>query len=306
MELRRLQHVVTLADEGHFGRAAERVHLSQPAFSRSIQAAEAELDLKLFDRGAVEARCTPAGAFVVERARRVLHQNRLLLREVDLYREREVGQLAFGAGPLVASWLLPPLLSELRQRHPDVRIRIQVNNPRQLLELVRDEEHDFFVADVREVPSDGTFQVRAIGGQRGGLYARAGHPLLQRELLHFADVAPYGIAAGKLPGNLVALLLRLLGRPVDAELPVAVECNDVHLLKCVALDTDTVVVSADTVMREELAAGRVAQLHFADIPVAHSQLGIVALQGRSLSPLAQFAADRLEEMARQKAEAAPP
>src|SRR5205814_8278769 len=63
MDLRRFQHVVTLAEEGNFRRAAERVHLSQPAFSRSIQAAEGELGLPLFDRGATEARCTPAGAF---------------------------------------------------------------------------------------------------------------------------------------------------------------------------------------------------------------------------------------------------
>src|SRR4051812_39507135 len=90
MDLRRLQHVVALADEGHFGRAAERVHLSQPAFSRSIQAAETELGLKLFDRGTVEALCTPAGRFVVERARGLLQQNQRLEREVAMYRERAV------------------------------------------------------------------------------------------------------------------------------------------------------------------------------------------------------------------------
>ena len=58
MDLKRLNHLIALADERNFGRAALRVHLSQPAFSRSIQAAETELGLQLFDRGA-EVACTP-------------------------------------------------------------------------------------------------------------------------------------------------------------------------------------------------------------------------------------------------------
>ena len=65
MDIKRLQHIVALADQGSFIRAAERVHLSQPAFSRSIQAAEAELEMKLFGRGGgTEVKCTPSGAFV--------------------------------------------------------------------------------------------------------------------------------------------------------------------------------------------------------------------------------------------------
>ena len=90
LDLKRLQHVVALADESNFRRAADRVHLSQPAFSRSIQAAERELALKLFDRGALEARPTPAGAFFVERARALLHQNERLERDIAMFREREI------------------------------------------------------------------------------------------------------------------------------------------------------------------------------------------------------------------------
>jgi DNA-binding transcriptional LysR family regulator len=61
VELRRLQHLLALDDERHFGRAAERVHLSQPAFSRSIQAIEADLGLRLFERDIGDIRPTPAG-----------------------------------------------------------------------------------------------------------------------------------------------------------------------------------------------------------------------------------------------------
>ena len=72
VDLKRLAHLLALADECHFARASKRVHLSQPAFSRSIQAIERDLGLQLFDRAAGDVKPTPAGAFVIERARRLL------------------------------------------------------------------------------------------------------------------------------------------------------------------------------------------------------------------------------------------
>ena len=74
MTVRRLSHVVALAEAGSFARAADRVHLSQPALSRSIQAIEAELGLRLFDRAARGVTITQAGKRIVERARRVLFE----------------------------------------------------------------------------------------------------------------------------------------------------------------------------------------------------------------------------------------
>ena len=64
MDFRRLDHLVALADKRNFARASEQVNLSQPALTRSIQAAEAEFGMRLFDRGAVAVTPTPAGEFV--------------------------------------------------------------------------------------------------------------------------------------------------------------------------------------------------------------------------------------------------
>ena len=61
MDIRRLNHLIALAEEGRFAVAAERMHLSQAAFSRSIQALEESVGFKLFDRGAKGAALTPAG-----------------------------------------------------------------------------------------------------------------------------------------------------------------------------------------------------------------------------------------------------
>ena len=76
MDLKRWTHIVAVADRRSFVRAAEEVHLSQPALTRSIQAAEAELGLLLFDRGTQEVVPTPAGEFIVARARQLVFDNR--------------------------------------------------------------------------------------------------------------------------------------------------------------------------------------------------------------------------------------
>src|SRR3954452_15329121 len=116
MDLKRMQHVIALAEERNFGKAADRVHLTQPAFSRSIQAAEEEWGMKLFDRGGRGGvACTAAGAQLVERMRRVVGDWRALERDAVLYRDQEMGELTLGMGPSVAETLLTPLLLDLRK-----------------------------------------------------------------------------------------------------------------------------------------------------------------------------------------------
>jgi DNA-binding transcriptional LysR family regulator len=293
VDLKRLAHLVALADERNFGRAAEKVHLSQPAFSRSVQAAESELGLQLFDRGALEVSCTAAGAFVIERARRLLFDSRCLARDVSLYRERLIGDLAFGVGPFPAATLLPDLIIELRTRFPGINNRVEVNNWKYLVEHLRAEELDFFVADIRDVPRDTDLTLRSIGQQHGRFYARAGHPLLAREDAAPPDMLAHGLASVRLPVEIKAAMRRLLGLGPGDPLPLALECDDVHLLKRVALASDTILASTDAAVREEVVSGQLQALKLRGVPSLHTEMGIVSLKGRSFSPVAGFAVNFL-------------
>jgi DNA-binding transcriptional LysR family regulator len=296
LDVKRLAHVVALADERHFARAAERVHLSQPAFSRSIQSIEQELGMRLFDRETGEVKTTAAGLFVIERARKLLFDARCLHRDVALYRDTRLGDTAFGAGPFPAATLVMQVLPRLRREHPQVGLRVEVSNWQLLLERLLAEDIEFFVSEVRDLPADPRLEVTSLGRQRGHLHVRAGHPLAGR-MSAIADAWRYGVAATKLPVPVKEALARLLGLPRGAPVPLAIECDDVTLLRATALCTDTVLAATDAAVRADVESGALLQLAIEGLPLLYSDMGIVTLQQRTPSPMALRVMARLREAA---------
>ena len=295
MDLKRLKHVVALADTRNFGRAAEQCHLSQSAFSRSIQAAEDELELPLFVRGTLEVRCTPAGEFVLERARKLLFENRCLERDLCLYRERLMGDLAFGVGPYPAATMVPDLLIDLRARFAQVKVRVEVNNAKYLVAHLRAEELDFYLADLRNVPEAPDLEFTRISVLEAGFFVRASHPLLTQTQITGADVLHYGLASVQVHDSILLFLGPLMGLPAGTRMPLALECDDLSLLKRVAMATDTVLACPLAGAQDAVAARTLVRITVAGLPTLGSDLGVVALKGRSFSPSARYAVDWLAQ-----------
>ena len=296
VDLKRLGHLVALADERHFARAAERVHLSQPAFSRSIQSVERDVGMRLFDRETGDVKPTPAGAFLIERARRLLFDARCLQRDAALYRDSELGDTAFGAGPFPAATIMPRVAIALRLEYPRVGLRLEMNNWQLLLERLLAEDIEFFVADVRDLPLDAKLQVSPLGRQSAHLYARSGHPLAGRAST-FAQAWGFGLAATRLPTPMKGLIARLIGLPAG-ELPVlALECDDMALLRTLALSTDTVIAASDAGLRDDVQAGSLVRLAIEDLPDVYAEMGVVTLVNRTPSPMAQRAIACVQEVA---------
>jgi DNA-binding transcriptional LysR family regulator len=119
-ELRHLRYFVTVAEELHFGRAAERLVVSQPALSRQIRDLERQLGARLFSRTSRHVELTRAGAVLLEEARLTLAQADRAVEATRRAGRGEVGHLAIGYLGSVASGLLPPLVRAFRARRPEV------------------------------------------------------------------------------------------------------------------------------------------------------------------------------------------
>jgi DNA-binding transcriptional LysR family regulator len=114
----------TVADELHYGRAADRLHITQPALSRQIRDLELALGVRLFDRTSRRVVLSQAGQAVLGQARRVLTESDRAVRLARLAAHGEKGELAIAALPAAALGVLPAIIRAYRGAHPAIGVRI--------------------------------------------------------------------------------------------------------------------------------------------------------------------------------------
>jgi len=121
MNTRDLEYVVAVAEELHFGRAAERCHASQPALSGQVRKLEAQLGVQIFERTKRHVRITAIGAQIVEQARSILTQVGQL---EDMARDSAdplAGRCSIGMPPTIGPYLIPLMLPALKHYLPDMQ-----------------------------------------------------------------------------------------------------------------------------------------------------------------------------------------
>ncbi|USX15691.1 LysR family transcriptional regulator [Oxalobacteraceae bacterium OTU3CAMAD1] len=125
LELRQLRYFVTVAEELHFGKAALRLHMTQPPLSQTIQALEQLLGAALFERSRRGVALTPAGIALLPEARRLLAQAQELPQLVQRAAAGEVGRLTLAFVSSADYSVLPPFLRAYRAAYPQVQITLQ-------------------------------------------------------------------------------------------------------------------------------------------------------------------------------------
>lgn len=124
LEPRLLRAFVAVAEELHFGRAARRLHLSQPPLSMQIRSLEDRLGARLFERDRRHVALTEAGAFLLDRARHLLVEGERACAEARQIAAGAAGVLSIGYTATATYEVLPPLLRELLRRSPNVRVEL--------------------------------------------------------------------------------------------------------------------------------------------------------------------------------------
>ena len=145
MTLTELRYIVTLAREKHFGRAAERCHVSQPTLSVAVKKLEDELGVPLFERSKSSIRVTETGIRIVEQAQRVLDQVGVI-RDLAEDGKNQLGSpLRVGAIYTIGPYLFPHLLPELHRAAPEMPLYIEENYTGNLRQKLRQSELDAII-----------------------------------------------------------------------------------------------------------------------------------------------------------------
>ena len=294
IDLKRLQHLVLLAEELNFSRAAERACLSQTAFSRSIQTLEAEFGMRLFDRATRSVQPTTVGRSVIERAKELLGRARDMAQEVDYLANADGGTLSFGASLFAVDTVLPGLLSQFKQDRPGLRVDVEVSQWAVLLQHLESESIEFFVAYPGPTTQDPRYTVNMLPPRPASLYCRAEHPLLKNQTSSPKpdQVEDFPWALVQIDNLIEAHLRVLFAVDRNRELPIRLRCDNLALLLESVMSSDTILFTWQAWLESELAKGTIVDLGARLEPAIPAQarqlsVGIVQLAGRTLSPAAR-------------------
>ena len=179
MELRRLRYFLAVAEQGHLTRAAEHLHLAQPALTRSLAELEGELGAPLFERNARGVVATAIGRAFIVRATSILHEIQKTRDEIGQMSGACCGTVTVGLSMVAHLALLAPALPRFRTRYPGSRLHIIEGLYPTLSSDLEDGTVDFYIGpgprpDEKLLPS--LCSELLFAGRRTVL-CRAGHPL---------------------------------------------------------------------------------------------------------------------------------
>jgi DNA-binding transcriptional LysR family regulator len=289
IDTRLFRHVLALARHRNFARAAEQLHLSQPALSRSISRLEETLGIALFDRTREGVIPTNYGRVVIERGQDILRRGQELQRELDLMRGVEIGELSVVAGPFPHAISAGRALSRLLGSRSGLRVRLAQQSPRGAVEQVLDGSADLGIADLREWGDDARLQLEPLPQHVGFWVARVDHPLAGRCGLALGDVLAYRLICAALPRQLVEFFgdFPAAGHidPDGGMFYPAVSLDAISFGPEIAAASDAVMLTPIGIVAQGLERGELAILDL-HLPWQRTAYGFVTRRGRTPSPAA--------------------
>lgn len=291
-DLRHYEHIVALAEKGNFRRAAEAVHISTPALTKSIQKSEKSFNVRLFDRTRKGVMPTPFGETVVRQARMLLRDAAAISRDVRSLAQLECGHILVGCGPFAAEALMGNVMVRFLPNFPKIRVMLKVVGfPDMLLKMLEEKEIDFFIANYpQHIRGMKILEVIKLPKEDIVWYCRPKHPLLKMKKFSASDIASFPLFLPFLTHGFNDWLLQVFeGTAVvqkNGVIDAAFQCNDYRILRDAVANSDGVGALPQTNLTKELQSRRLYELLFRP-SIPPPGWGIVYLRERILPPAAE-------------------
>jgi DNA-binding transcriptional LysR family regulator len=281
METRQLEYFIALANIGSFSRAADTLHITQGALSKSIRALEDAFGGLLVDRLGRQVVLTPMGEFVFERAKRLVQDAENLLRSAEACKSdvRGVLKLGLGAGP--GATLGAPLIRHLVRSYPELKLKIRRGSADSLIRDLRDRSIDLLIVDGRMLAPADDLVVETLGGLPGGALCRSGHPLAKEAEVSFEQLIEYPIFSTSASDEAARMVVSRHGPQADLRKCITVECEELETLLAAAVMTDGVFLGVVAAAADQLRSGAMTKLPL--VPPVNISVPVVLarLAGRS-------------------------
>jgi DNA-binding transcriptional LysR family regulator len=289
MNFDRLRHFEAVARRGSFIHAAEDLHLTQPALTRSVQVLEREIGGPLFDRGRRRVALTGFGRFVLERVQVLVSSHNQLSHEIEQFRGVESGHLHVGFGPLSAETLGARSIGRFQSEHPGISLRVSFPAVDEMVEAVSSGRIEVLIGEPDPQKAQPELLQVGLRKRPGFFYCRAGHPLLKKQPPALNDLADYPFVGFKLPpefGHMAEMGKFGDIEPGTGMLVPKVECYSISATKQIVAVSNGLGAATLSMMWKEIRDGELAPIAL-EIPGFATGYSTITLRGRMLTPAAQ-------------------
>ena len=184
--IQQLEVLMALVEAGSFTRAAAKLSLSQPSLTKQIQNLEEAAGSRLVNRGVAGISLTPEGQIIYGYAKRIIRLREDAKERVVRHKAQESGHIYLAASTIPATYILPRLLSSLKNAHPDIRVHMQMHDSEETLQIILNDQAE--MGFIGKEPINKKLVVQRLWKDSLVLAVPAGHPLSNRRAVKVEDL----------------------------------------------------------------------------------------------------------------------
>ncbi|WP_390618562.1 LysR family transcriptional regulator [Maricurvus nonylphenolicus] len=217
-----------VAEEGSFTKAANRLHMAQPAVSIAVRKLEEDVGLPLFSRADKKVNLTSEGGILLQHARTILMQFEQAKLEMSELQAMEGGRVNLGTSVLMGSYYFPDKIAAFRQQYPQISVSVIGEGTRRAQQLLLDGEIDMALVNVNDAADE--LEVKPLGAPEEivACVARS-HPLASQQRISFTDFLAEPLVVYR-EGYYMRELIEAKAAALDLMPNIAVETNVSHLM----------------------------------------------------------------------------
>jgi DNA-binding transcriptional LysR family regulator len=299
LKTRHLMLLLHLDEQGSVLRAAEAARMTQPAASKLLAEMEATLGVPLFERHARGVQPTWYGQVLIRRARSALLEISRAQEEIAALRDGRMGRAAIGTVVNPGTNLVPQAVADVKARHPDIMVRVDMDYSRPLVARLLDGQLDLVVGRILDAEGGMDLEFEPLADEPHSVIVRHGHPLSTvRKAVTHADLEAYGWI---LPPSDSVLRTRLETMFLERGLPGprnVVETSSLPIITNLLRASDLLTALPVEAVAPYVQARQLAVLPL-ELGVGMECFGIIRRRGHQLSPAAQTMLEALRATARQ-------
>ena len=286
LDIKRFRHLLAVASYPTVQAAADSLHITQSALTKSIARFEEDLETPLFDRKGHRLSLTDFGKHMVQRAEELLRQVHTLEEEILLWKGLGTGEVKIGVDPVAEFGLLPDVLETFVPAHPKILISLRSGHAETLLPALLSGELHFIIADSEIALGNNELDICEVVTSPLAAAIRPGHPLTSQQMPTPADISLYprigATTAPRFARWSTERVLREGAEPVRRSLV----SDNYEMLARLTEKSDAIIFGPQNLLKSYEREGR---LRVVDWPLEgpNTQSSLIRMKDRHLPPAAE-------------------